>query len=605
MSVADKVCMVCGDRALGYNFNAITCESCKAFFRRNALSNKELTCPFSEKCEITVITRRFCQRCRLEKCFNIGMRKEYIMSEEDKMLKRKKIEQNRAKRKLKLNRSASNDSVIKVKKENDTNAVDCWYSQDNLGDCIYVDTSSYSSQSSHSPIMMSSCTNPASRLSPIGSSHTQTSPPSYPVTPSPIMQFGSQHNYPKSPIRQSPPIHENQPPQAPLQSRLSTNQTHEQTPSAFNFPPKTMHVLTPKNINNAYAHDNLVSSHPTVESSASEIVDWLIKYPNESSKLINHLMPNPKTAMEVLTKVMSSQKDAMRMIGHLIGAPGDALKILGVIMNSPSNALLVFTKFMASPTYALEIIAKCVNSPIDVLQFIQQLMSAPENAVEIMNKFMNYPAEAMKMLNDMVNSSLVDSTTKNEMEDSSIRQQSPVPTVPPAMLQENNNNNCHKSKVYEARCEHCCLKPHSMGKHQIDEDMLNTVLPNGTTTTTTTTTTTFPGGYNDYVTLDRLINRTNSMSCDNTMPSVEKMNKQNSFEEAINDAINMEYKTCLSNTCKELNDAESAKLCELVIAYDALYIPLDEDISPLVTSNQEQTAVSVIQIFHFFFFYYY
>ena len=32
----DKVCLVCGDKALGYNFNAVSCESCKAFFRRNA-----------------------------------------------------------------------------------------------------------------------------------------------------------------------------------------------------------------------------------------------------------------------------------------------------------------------------------------------------------------------------------------------------------------------------------------------------------------------------------------------------------------------------------------------------------------------------------------
>ncbi|KAA0193420.1 HR96 [Hyalella azteca] len=34
------MCGVCGDKALGYNFNAVTCESCKAFFRRNALKNK-------------------------------------------------------------------------------------------------------------------------------------------------------------------------------------------------------------------------------------------------------------------------------------------------------------------------------------------------------------------------------------------------------------------------------------------------------------------------------------------------------------------------------------------------------------------------------------
>lgn len=32
----DKQCAVCGDKALGYNFDAVSCESCKAFFRRNA-----------------------------------------------------------------------------------------------------------------------------------------------------------------------------------------------------------------------------------------------------------------------------------------------------------------------------------------------------------------------------------------------------------------------------------------------------------------------------------------------------------------------------------------------------------------------------------------
>ncbi|CAB0034309.1 unnamed protein product [Trichogramma brassicae] len=95
---ANKICGVCGDKALGYNFNAVSCESCKAFFRRNALKNKDFRCPFTENCKITPVTRRFCQKCRLDKCFLIGMRKEYIMSEEDKVLKRLKIEENRAKK---------------------------------------------------------------------------------------------------------------------------------------------------------------------------------------------------------------------------------------------------------------------------------------------------------------------------------------------------------------------------------------------------------------------------------------------------------------------------------------------------------------------------
>ena len=39
-AAAGKVCAVCGDKALGFNFGAMTCESCKAFFRRNALGKK-------------------------------------------------------------------------------------------------------------------------------------------------------------------------------------------------------------------------------------------------------------------------------------------------------------------------------------------------------------------------------------------------------------------------------------------------------------------------------------------------------------------------------------------------------------------------------------
>ena len=35
-----KICLVCGDKALAHNFDVITCESCKAFFRRNALKSQ-------------------------------------------------------------------------------------------------------------------------------------------------------------------------------------------------------------------------------------------------------------------------------------------------------------------------------------------------------------------------------------------------------------------------------------------------------------------------------------------------------------------------------------------------------------------------------------
>ncbi|KAL8610107.1 hypothetical protein ACOMHN_024573 [Nucella lapillus] len=95
-SKEDKYCGVCGDRALGYNFDAISCESCKAFFRRNAPKGLDyFKCPYDDKCKMDVSNRRFCKRCRLRKCFEIGMRKEYILTEDEKMRKRMRIEENR------------------------------------------------------------------------------------------------------------------------------------------------------------------------------------------------------------------------------------------------------------------------------------------------------------------------------------------------------------------------------------------------------------------------------------------------------------------------------------------------------------------------------
>uniref|UniRef100_A0A1I7YWC9 Nuclear receptor domain-containing protein n=1 Tax=Steinernema glaseri TaxID=37863 RepID=A0A1I7YWC9_9BILA len=73
---SDK-CSVCGDHATTHNFGAFTCASCKAFFRRTALSPKPFRCVRSGRCNLTPTWRR-CQRCRLDKCYLVGMKKEWI-----------------------------------------------------------------------------------------------------------------------------------------------------------------------------------------------------------------------------------------------------------------------------------------------------------------------------------------------------------------------------------------------------------------------------------------------------------------------------------------------------------------------------------------------
>ncbi|UJR14813.1 hypothetical protein I4U23_001800 [Adineta vaga] len=84
----DLTCRVCGAPATGHNFDQVTCESCKAFFRRNALKHMpDMKCRFSGSCIINIHTRRQCTYCRLKKCFDIKMRKDWIRTEEETKLR--------------------------------------------------------------------------------------------------------------------------------------------------------------------------------------------------------------------------------------------------------------------------------------------------------------------------------------------------------------------------------------------------------------------------------------------------------------------------------------------------------------------------------------
>ncbi|CAF0751483.1 unnamed protein product [Adineta ricciae] len=95
------MCAVCEGDAHGYNFDAITCESCKAFFRRNALRPiDKLKCRGNRDCDVKVNIKKRCKRCRIVKCLAVGMRKEWILTDKERQDKRVKIEANRRLRRL-------------------------------------------------------------------------------------------------------------------------------------------------------------------------------------------------------------------------------------------------------------------------------------------------------------------------------------------------------------------------------------------------------------------------------------------------------------------------------------------------------------------------
>uniref|UniRef100_A0A672N5L1 Bile acid receptor-like n=1 Tax=Sinocyclocheilus grahami TaxID=75366 RepID=A0A672N5L1_SINGR len=69
----DELCVVCGDKASGYHYNALTCEGCKGFFRRSVTKKAVYRCKSGGSCEMDMYMRRKCQDCRLRKCRAVGM----------------------------------------------------------------------------------------------------------------------------------------------------------------------------------------------------------------------------------------------------------------------------------------------------------------------------------------------------------------------------------------------------------------------------------------------------------------------------------------------------------------------------------------------------
>ncbi|KAG5670522.1 hypothetical protein PVAND_000780 [Polypedilum vanderplanki] len=282
----EKICTICGDKSLGFNFNVISCESCKAFFRRNAISNKKFTCPFSNACEITVITRRFCQKCRLEKCFKQGMKKEYIMSEEDKELKRIKIEQNRSKRKMKKEGTESSEEskpskLTKIKDEG-------W-----------------------SPLSTSSVQSPDSK-SEDSIDHTTTLDRLKISSDSSVAEIvNAITEIPK----ESSQI---------IQNVMKTQQEALSVMSRIIHEPNQALLLISHLIKNPSDGMLIISK-------------MMSQSPLDALSVFTQFMTSPFDALQIIFKVMSSPKDVLAFMTELTKSPQNALEIMNKFITTPSE----------------------------------------------------------------------------------------------------------------------------------------------------------------------------------------------------------------------------------------------------------------------------
>ncbi|XP_054632676.1 nuclear receptor subfamily 2 group C member 1 isoform X2 [Dunckerocampus dactyliophorus] len=80
-----EYCVVCGDKASGRHYGAVSCEGCKGFFKRSIRKNLVYTCRGSGECAINKIHRNRCQYCRLQRCIALGMKQDSVQCERKPM----------------------------------------------------------------------------------------------------------------------------------------------------------------------------------------------------------------------------------------------------------------------------------------------------------------------------------------------------------------------------------------------------------------------------------------------------------------------------------------------------------------------------------------
>lgn len=110
LSPVDK-CKVCGEPAAKHiHYGAMSCFSCRAFFRRSIQNRTANTyiCRRTKDCQINLKTRKNCQFCRYERCLSVGMKPSWVLSPDER---ERRFRKNKDKRSTKLENEEHSDNA--------------------------------------------------------------------------------------------------------------------------------------------------------------------------------------------------------------------------------------------------------------------------------------------------------------------------------------------------------------------------------------------------------------------------------------------------------------------------------------------------------------
>ncbi|XGW23621.1 hypothetical protein V3C99_005667 [Haemonchus contortus] len=82
---SESLCAICGDKATGKHYGAVSCDGCKGFFRRTIRKRHAYSCRFNRNCVVDKAQRNTCRSCRFDECMRRGMKKEAVQSERDRI----------------------------------------------------------------------------------------------------------------------------------------------------------------------------------------------------------------------------------------------------------------------------------------------------------------------------------------------------------------------------------------------------------------------------------------------------------------------------------------------------------------------------------------